>query len=373
MREKGTNAAIPAPDDGNDDDDDDDDSNVDDDQFLDEIINGDDEEALSADLVVSDGTNTNSDSGTKRSRAIRDGSRTTTRNDNKNRESRPSRLHQCQCWGVGIAIVLAFFLGVAVSAFLLKGNNGGYNRYRTGSASGENQRSPSISSNSPAHSRPGDITSSIARGSTANNHFTPSPPSGVASNNHAAPNTLNNNYHNSGGLSHSAAAAATAVDTESRIEREHHFTNLVIEWSGGVALATKNFPARMALDWILDDDTFRLTTSDKALDVQQRYTAAVFYFATRGERWSSSRNRNRNRRERKIRRQRQLQQQSLHDDFYNAPHGSTHASSGNSAPAHFLTNRDVCLWKTSDGKSGIFCNDEGIIVKLTFRKSIYCI
>jgi len=242
---------------------------------------------------------------------------------------------------------------------LLRKGNGDYNRY-SNSGAGESQRPPSISSNSPAHFRPGDITTSIDGGSTANNHFAPSPPSG-ASNNHDTPN----NYHNSGGLSQSPA-----VETESRIEREHHFTNLVIEWSGGVALAAKNFPARMALDWILDDDPFRLTTSDKPLDVQQRYTAAVFYFATRGERWSSSRRyryRYRYRRGRKTRRQRQLQQQSLHDDLYNAPHGSTHANSGNSAPAHFLTNRDVCLWKTSDGKSGIFCNDEGIIVKLTFR------
>jgi len=98
MREKGTNAAVPAPDDGNGDGNGDGDGDGGfDDQFLDEIINGDDEEALSADLVVSDENNTNGDNGMKRSRAIRDGSTTTTTNDDKSRESRSSRLQQYQC------------------------------------------------------------------------------------------------------------------------------------------------------------------------------------------------------------------------------------------------------------------------------------
>ena len=140
-----------------------------------------------------------------------------------------------------------------------------------------------------------------------------------------------------------------------------------MEWSGTEALATADSSARKALDWLLDKDPFNLTSSNNTsvLDIQQRYISAVFYFATVGEHWSA-RSRRRRRRRRKM--QHQQHHEDLHNNLENNHISNERNSSGSAAAANFLTNRDVCLWTTSNGKSGILCDDNGFIVELSFRK-----
>ena len=148
------------------------------------------------------------------------------------------------------------------------------------------------------------------------------------------------------------------------VKRKRHFTTLVVEWSGAAAVATPGSPARNALSWILDEDPFRLTTVDRTIDIQQRYIMAVFYFATLGDHWSS------NRRERRNARGLQESQGNNHDDLHDtsvANHIIKQPKELDSV-AYFLTYRDVCHWSTSDGKTGVFCDDNGALQKLEFRK-----
>ncbi len=151
-------------------------------------------------------------------------------------------------------------------------------------------------------------------------------------------------------------------------KRKRHFTTLVVEWSGAAAVATPNSPARRALDWILDEDPFRLTTADRTIDVQQRYIMAVFYFATLGEHWTANR-----RGKRKLQHSTDASEEK--GDEQNSTIDNVGATSVNHIVkptdlddhAYFLTYRDVCHWSTSDGKTGVFCDENGNIQKLEFR------
>lgn len=136
-------------------------------------------------------------------------------------------------------------------------------------------------------------------------------------------------------------------------KRKRHFTTLVVEWSGAAAVATPNSPARRALDWILDEDPFRLTTADRTIDVQQRYIMAVFYFTTLGEHWTANRRGKR----------------KLQGDNNTSATSVNHIVKPTNLDDHayFLTYRDVCHWSTSDGKTGVFCDENGNIQKLEFR------
>jgi len=138
-----------------------------------------------------------------------------------------------------------------------------------------------------------------------------------------------------------------STEEEHYEQRKRHFTTLAVQWSGAAAIATPKSPARRALDWMLDEDPFQFTTADRTLDIQQRYIMAVFYFATLGDHWSSRRRSS----ERKL----QNVEKDLHDD------------SNSDSVANFFTSRDVCQWSTSDGKTGVFCDDSGTIHKLEFR------
>ncbi len=168
---------------------------------------------------------------------------------------------------------------------------------------------------------------------------------------------------------HVGSGQDNGLQTEQELlhaKRKRHFTTLVVEWSGAASVASPTAPARQALDWILDEDPFRLTTADRTVDIQQRYIMAVFYFSTLGDHWGYNR----------------LRRRSLQGQHDNQYHGDLHETNDGSdvnhivkpkdldAVAHFLTYRDVCHWSTDDGKNGVFCNDNGIIEKLEFRK--YC-
>ena len=168
---------------------------------------------------------------------------------------------------------------------------------------------------------------------------------------------------------HAGSEPGNGEQTEEELlyaKRKRHFTTLVVEWSGAASIATPTSPARLALDWILDEDPFRLTTADRTMDIQQRFIMAVFYFSTLGSHWGYNRTRRRS-----------LEGQN---DGQNLDHLTDNANNGSEidhiikaekdldAIAHFLTYRDVCHWSTADGKNGVFCNDNGIIEKLEFRK-----
>jgi len=181
---------------------------------------------------------------------------------------------------------------------------------------------------------------------------------------------------------------APSTEEDIYLQRKRHFTTLVVEWSGAAAVATPDSPSRRALDWILDEDPFRLTTADRTLDVQQRYIMAVFYFATLGEHWASRRRTSRRtqqqkqeRKQRQRRLQRQIQRQrrlqtTSHEDLHDSNNEDGGVQANNNDPntdsdldaeAYFLTYRDVCHWSNSDDKSGVFCDENGVIVRLEFR------
>ena len=176
-------------------------------------------------------------------------------------------------------------------------------------------------------------------------------------------------------------------------QRKRHFTTLVVEWSGAAAVATPNSPSRRALNWILDEDPFRLTTADRTMDVQQRYIMAVFYYATLGEHWASRRRTSRRTQQQKQERERKQRQRRLqrniprqrrlqttnHEDLHDsnnedggvqANNNDTNNDSDLDAEAHFLTFRDVCHWSNSDDKSGVFCDENGVIDRLEFREFV---
>lgn len=169
--------------------------------------------------------------------------------------------------------------------------------------------------------------------------------------------------------SHQGPPSTTEEDKYEK--RKRHFTTLVVEWSGAAAVATPDSPARRALDWMMDEDPFQLTMSDRTLDVQQRYIMAVFYYATLGEHWSSRR-RLSNRKQRH-RRHRRVLQDSSHDDVHNLNKNNgnevkdSKPITDSNIEANFLTYLDVCNWNTFDGRTGAFCDQNGLIERLDFR------
>ena len=167
------------------------------------------------------------------------------------------------------------------------------------------------------------------------------------------PNNHNSNYYGDIPQTNNHQGPPS-TEEEHYEQRKRHFTTLAVEWSGAAAIATPKSPARKALDWMLDEDPFQLTTADRTLDIQQRYIMAVFYFATLGDHWSSRR------------RSSERSLQILHEDFQDSDNDDS--SSNTDSVANFLTSRDVCQWSTSDDKVGVFCDDDGRILKLDFRK-----
>ncbi|VEU39935.1 unnamed protein product [Pseudo-nitzschia multistriata] len=251
---------------------------------------------------------------------------------NNTRKYRPGRW-RWRCWGL---VLVALSIGVLVSAGMLWQ---GSRKHRLDDDSILDRKSHDPSASSIIHSAAEnsnygqngiDMDERNSHSYTNKHPLDPWLFSGEG--NHDTPNNHNTpNNHDS--------PTTYERGVESRLERERHFANLAVQWSDGVALSWKHSPARMALDWILDDDPMHLPTYGDRFVFQQRYIAAVFYFATRG------------------------QQQTAHEDL----HDDSSSSGGSEDSAPFLANTDVCLWANSNGKSGIFCDDEGNIVKLNFR------
>ena len=334
----------------------------------------DDEEQMIVDVNLSDSQEDHGDKGnaTTAGRRLHVSSNRHQRNDPNNTAAGDDNYR----WRyvVAISMVLAFSIGVAVPTSLLMISNN-----ENGGAA--------VPSSSPQHAahlddkhKPRPWTQTTAGGtasSSGHGHF------GNGSENFHGTTTNNNNAAAAGQQHENSNAYHNGPPSihENEAERKRHFTKLVVEISGAVAVAAGTSPARKALDWILYEDPYHLTTSDRILDVEQRYVAAVFYFATLGEHWSSRKNQKQDGlhsllRQRQRRRQRKLQQ-DLHEDLHDSPSnnnsrsggGGNHTSAATAAnPANFLTNNDVCHWKTPDNEKGIFCDGKGRIVKLGFRK-----
>jgi hypothetical protein len=114
---------------------------------------------------------------------------------------------------------------------------------------------------------------------------------------------------------------------------EEYFLNLVTTWSGGAPLTDPQSPQSLALQWILEEDGFGLTQYSKVLDIQQRYTMAVFYHSTKGQFWSD----------------RKLLLGYDEDETKNSVQR-------NLAVLDFLSDGDVCGWNDGQG-DGVLCDD----------------
>jgi hypothetical protein len=319
------------------------------DRFSDEIIGYDVEDIVDvniADDCPSGGNNenktlVNGDAGNSSENNNNNGS-----NNNNNNSNKTSRFagRRWVIW-VGLSMAATFVIGIVLGNTHHAGKSGGghppatFGNPALAAGGGQQQTSPLQPDPSEQYSNPGS-----GNGQQQGDNFYGD-----------IPNNSNSNEHQ----------GAPSTEEDIYQQRKRHFTTLVVEWSGAAAVATPNSPSRRALDWILDKDPFRLTTADRTLDVQQRYIMAVFYFATLGEHWSSRRTQERQR-------QRRLQSTS-HEDLHNSNNEDADDDDPNTdlnAEAYFLTYRDVCHWSNSDDKSGVFCDENGVIVRLEFRKFV---
>jgi hypothetical protein len=137
---------------------------------------------------------------------------------------------------------------------------------------------------------------------------------------------------------------------------EEYMLNLVTMWSGAVAFTDAQSPQSLALKWILEEDAYGLTQNSPILDIQQRYTMAVLYYATQGGFWS----------DRCRRRRRGLEEDGEEED--DGGDGSTGHQNHNLKVLNFLTDSDVCDW--NDGKGGgLICNGVGEIQHIVLGTS----
>jgi hypothetical protein len=108
-------------------------------------------------------------------------------------------------------------------------------------------------------------------------------------------------------------------------------------------LSTPGTPQNDALDWIVNQDTRYLCPNDPAL--KRRYSAAVFYFGTRGSRWLNC---------------------NAPDDLSNpesiaaANEACTIEPLPDSGSDAWLTPSSECFW------GGIVCDESGNVVRIEF-------
>jgi hypothetical protein len=149
------------------------------------------------------------------------------------------------------------------------------------------------------------------------------------------------------------------------MSRAEYFAALAQQWSDAEALEDTQSAASQALDWLLNTDPMQLTNRNAVLDIQQRYVAAVLWYATVGQFWGSDGRR----RGRRLRNASDTTSLSS-DTTTTAPIGDDRElqadSNSTNNVANFLSGLDVCFWKTPDELHGLVCDDTGLIRELHF-------